>query len=106
MRARKQGPLEPFDGYLQSILKLANLLKRPISDEELVQMMQRGLKPRLREELMFGTIHVFNEIRARPMPTNNSMGRRIASLDQEGDYWAFFIFCMCIYPPGITTEYI
>jgi len=99
MRARKQGHLEPFDEYRQSILKLASLLKRPIQDEELVKIMQRGLKPRLREQLMFVTIHseshlrelcltaesVFNEIRARQMPKKTSMGRRIASLDLQVD---------------------
>lgn len=57
MRARKQGINESFDEYKNAILKIAEELKRPISEEELVEIVQRGLRPRVRQQLLYVPIN-------------------------------------------------
>jgi len=97
MRARKQGPTEPYESYRQAIFKLVGLLKHPLDEHELVEIIQRGLRHRLREQLMFVQVHseshlrelcltaesVFNETRTPFNRPQNVIRRAMAGINRE-----------------------
>lgn len=63
MRARKQGPLESFDDYRNAILQIASNLRTPLREPELVEILQRGLRLRVRQQLLYVSINSVSELR-------------------------------------------
>jgi len=57
MRVRKQGSSESFDEYRNVILKIGEDLSHPLSEAEMVEILLRGLRPRLRQQLLFVPIN-------------------------------------------------
>jgi len=52
MKNRKQGPTETYDSYKNAVLKISESLDRPISDNELLRILETGLRPRIRQQLL------------------------------------------------------
>lgn len=63
MRSRKQGTNEKFEDYKNSIMRLAENLQHPIAQTVLVEILQRGLKPRVRQQLLYVTINTVADLR-------------------------------------------
>lgn len=52
MKSRKQGPSESFDSFKNAVLKISESLSIPISDAELLRILETGLRPRIRQQLL------------------------------------------------------
>lgn len=63
MRSRKQGPNESFEEYKSVILKMAESLHIPLREEEMVEILQRGLRPRIRQQLLYVPINSVAQLR-------------------------------------------
>lgn len=63
IRARKQGQNECFDDFRNAILKIAESLQTPLSERELVETMQRNLRPVIRQQLLFVPVNSLAELR-------------------------------------------
>lgn len=63
IRARKQGPTECFDDFRNAILRTAEALQTPLSEMELVEIMQHNLRPRIRHQLLFVPVNSLAELR-------------------------------------------
>jgi len=63
MRTRKQGPNETFDDFRNSIYKIAEGLQVPMPDQEMAELLLRGLRPRLRQQLVFHKVSSTAELR-------------------------------------------
>lgn len=63
IRARKQGQTESFDEFRNSILKMTEALQTPFPEAELVEVLQRNLRPRIRQQLLFVPVNSLAELR-------------------------------------------
>lgn len=63
MRARKKSMTETFDEYRNAVLKLSENLRTPLSELELVEILQRGLRPRIRQQLLYVQINSLAQLR-------------------------------------------
>lgn len=63
MRNRKQGPNESFGEYKSVIFKMAESLHTPLREEEMVEILQRGLRPRIRQQLLYVPIDSVAQLR-------------------------------------------
>ncbi|KAI8121792.1 hypothetical protein CVS40_7153 [Lucilia cuprina] len=63
MRTRKQNPSETFDDYKNAIFKISENLSTPLREQELVDILQRGLRPRIRQQLLYINITSVAELR-------------------------------------------
>lgn len=63
LRERKQNLNECFDDFYHSILQLCDRLKYPLSEQEMVEILRRNLKPYLRRELFYLQINSVSHLR-------------------------------------------
>lgn len=63
IRGRKQGPTESFDDFRNSVLKIAEALQTPLPETELVEVLQRNLRPRIRQQLLYVSVSSLAELR-------------------------------------------
>lgn len=63
MRTRKQSPMESFDEYKNAMYKMAENLSSPLEEQELVDILQRGLRPRIRQQLLYVNVGSVAELR-------------------------------------------
>lgn len=71
MRARKQGPTESFDDYKNIILHISENLHTPLREIELVEILQRGLRPKIRQQLLYVTINSVSQLRRLCLKSEN-----------------------------------
>lgn len=63
MRARRQTPSESFDDYKNAIYKIAEDLSTPLREQEIVDILQRGLRPKIRQQLLYVNISSVADLR-------------------------------------------
>ncbi|XP_036319799.1 uncharacterized protein LOC118734185 [Rhagoletis pomonella] len=63
IRARKQCLYESFDDFRNAILKLAEGLQIPLPELELVEILQRNSRPRIRQQLLYVPVTSLAELR-------------------------------------------
>lgn len=63
MRARKQGPNESFDEYKSAVLRISESLQDPCSERELCEILMSGVKPRIRQQIVYFPIRTVSELR-------------------------------------------
>jgi len=63
IRDRKQNFKEPFDHYKNEVLRLSERLKVPMSERELVEVLVRGLQPKLKQQLLFVEVRSVAQLR-------------------------------------------
>lgn len=63
MRARKQTPSESFDDYKNAIFKISEDLSTPLREREFVDILQRGLRPKIRQQLLYVNIGSVADLR-------------------------------------------
>ena len=97
MRARKQNTTESFDEYKNAVLRIAENLSSPMREQEVVDTLLRGLRPRIRQQLLYVNINSLAELRrlcikgenllreiAKTEPSNrNNFPRRINEISED-----------------------
>lgn len=63
MRSRKQKASETFDDYRDAVLKLSEGLRVPIPENELLEILQKGLQWRVRQQLLYVPIRSIAQLR-------------------------------------------
>ncbi|XP_075154291.1 uncharacterized protein LOC142227934 [Haematobia irritans] len=53
LRSRKQKPAESFETFYESISSVLDRLSSPISEEDLIEIITRNLRPEIRHELLY-----------------------------------------------------
>lgn len=63
MRNRKQRSNEPFEGYLDIIMRMSDGLRNPMTDQELVELVVRNLLPEIRLEMLHLELNSISDLR-------------------------------------------
>ena len=63
MRARNQNFSESFDEYKNAVFKIADNLSNPLREQEMVDTLLRGLRPKIRQQLLYVNIDSISELR-------------------------------------------
>lgn len=63
IRNRKQRANESFDTFFEAISALMDRLPTPMTDEELIEILPRNLRPEIRQELLYVKIHSISHLR-------------------------------------------
>ena len=53
LRQRKQGPQESFDDYRSAIMKFCEGLRTPLSEQELIEIISKGLTSNIRLQILY-----------------------------------------------------
>jgi len=87
LRTIKQGPTECFDSYKNSVLKVAEDLHQPIPDSELVEILLRGLRPRLRQQLLYVPINGSMEMLRKYCLKGESFMQEMSKITPSNQNW-------------------
>ncbi|CAD7089964.1 unnamed protein product [Hermetia illucens] len=63
MRDRMQGPSEDFDSYYKAVRSLANRLENSLTEDKLVELLRRGLRPDVQRQLLYFPASTVRELR-------------------------------------------
>lgn len=63
LRNRKQRAGENFDAFYDSVTSMLDRLPRPIPERELVDLLMRNLRPEVRQDLLYVSVHSINHLR-------------------------------------------
>lgn len=74
IRNRKMKSGESFDSFYDSICSIADRLKQPIPEEEMVEILVRNLRPDIRHELLYVPIFTIAHLRKLVQMRENLMG--------------------------------
>lgn len=103
IRNRKQRPNESFDAFFETISGLIDRLPSPMTETELVEIIQRNLRPDIRQDLLYVSIgsmfelrrlvqkrenflndeHVRRNLATRPQNSNFVARKHIAEVDED-----------------------
>lgn len=63
IRSRKQKPNESFDVFFEAVSSIMDKLSRPMSEQELIGILARNLRPDIRQDLLYVPIHSLSHLR-------------------------------------------
>lgn len=63
LRSRKQRPGESYDSFFDALSLIADKLIHPISEEELIVVISRNLRPEIRQDLLYVPIRSLSHLR-------------------------------------------
>lgn len=63
IRNRKQKPNETFDSFFECVSNIIDRLQSPMSETELIEILQRNLRPDVRQDLLYMTVGSIAELR-------------------------------------------
>lgn len=97
LRNRKQKPGESFESFYESICSILDRMSTPLPEHQVMEMVNRNLRPEIRHELLYVPLYSLAHLRKLmqmrenlfvddtcrrvqpPKPTNNPYSRRIVS---------------------------
>lgn len=77
IRSRKMKVGESFDAFYDSICSIADRLKNPIPEDEMVEILIRNLRPEIRQELLYVPIFTIAHLRKLAQMRENLMNDEV-----------------------------